>query len=223
VGTRLTKAGVLVAVVAVLGTIGGTWWYLSALASGPAPTTNASRLATKDLLIYEDDRILGNRDAAVTIIEYASFTCPHCAAFHRETLPQLKSEWIDTGKANFVMRDFPLDAAALKAAIVARCAPPAKFYGFVGILFRSQEAWARSGDTTAALGQLAKIGGISEEQFRTCMTDEALQRQIVDSRLIGEQRLEIDSTPTIFVNGRRLVGAVSYDRLNEVLRSLVTE
>src|SRR5438067_2761676 len=100
-----------------------------------SPAEAAAGDAAKELAVQPSDRILGKADAPVTIIEYASLTCPHCAAFEKEMLPKIKSEWIDTGKAKLVFRDFPLDGSALKAALVARCAPPERFYGFIGILF----------------------------------------------------------------------------------------
>src|SRR5438477_4608159 len=135
-----------------------------------------------------DDRILGKPDAPVTIIEYASLTCPHCAAFEKEVLPQLKSEWIDTGKVKLVFRDFPLDASALKAAIVARCAPPERFYGFIGVLFAQQASWAAGADPIPGITRIAKLGGMSEDQVRACLKDDALQNKILAGRLAGEQQ-----------------------------------
>ena len=128
----------LAAVVIAVG--GGAWWYTqnratptasiaSSAISTPAPASTATPAATATqgaaATLSSDDLLLGNQDAPVTIIEYASLTCPHCAAFEKETLPLIKKEWIDTGKAKLVFRDFPLDGSAIKASLVARCAPPA--------------------------------------------------------------------------------------------------
>src|SRR6185312_9948829 len=120
----------------------------------PAPVAAAPgvQLAAADTPVEAPgDRILGKADAPITIFEYASLTCPHCAAFETETLPKLKKEWIDTGKAKLILRAFPLDASALKASVLARCAPPERFYGFIETLFASQLAWARSDDPTPGL------------------------------------------------------------------------
>ena len=111
--------------------------------------------------VTADDRILGKADAPVTIIEYASLTCPHCAAFEKDILPKIKSEWIDTGKAKLVFRDFPLDGSALKAAIVARCAPPERFYGFIGVLFAQQGSWGLAQDPVPGISRIDPSGSSS--------------------------------------------------------------
>src|SRR5580693_4650089 len=116
-----------------------------------------------------DDRILGQPDAPITIFEVASLTCPHCADFDANMLPKLKADWIDTGKARLIFRDFPLDQAAVRAATLARCAPPEQFYAFVDALFHSQSNWATSGKIDTALSNLAKLAGMSDEQFAACM------------------------------------------------------
>ncbi len=139
-----------------------------------------------------DDRILGKADAPITIFEYASLTCPHCAEFDKETLPKLKEAWIDTGKARLIFRDFPLDNPALKAAMLARCAPPEQFYGFIDVLFRGQQSWAVSSDLNGALGKLAKLGGISEETFNACMKNEDLQKRIVAERYEAEKQYGVE-------------------------------
>src|SRR6185437_7801463 len=156
-------------------------WLISAmlvpLLAGPAGSAQVLAAPAPGPLVAQadavpqlapDDRILGKADAPITIFEYASLTCPHCADFDKETLPQIKTEWIDTGKAKLIFRDFPLDASALKAAIVARCAPPERFYGFIDVLFTQQASWGMGGDPVPSLGRLAKLGGMGEEQFRAC-------------------------------------------------------
>jgi protein-disulfide isomerase len=168
--------------------------------------------------ISPDDRILGKADAPVTIFEYASLTCPHCAAFEKDLLPQIKTEWIDTGKAKLVFRDFPLDGSALKAAMVARCAPPERFYGFIDMLFTQQASWGISPDPVPSLGRLAKLGGMGEEQFQACLKDDALQNKILAGRLAAEKEFGVESTPTFFINGKKVVG-VRPDEIFEALKS----
>src|SRR5258708_4360995 len=154
-----------------------------------------------------DDRILGKADAPVTIFEFASLTCPHCAAFEKDILPQIKTAWIDTGKAKLVFRDFPLDGSALKAAMVARCAPPERFYGFIDMLFAQQASWGTSADPTASLSRLAQLGGMSEDKFQACLKDDALQNKILAGRLPGEKEFKVEPTPTFLINGQRLAAS----------------
>ena len=115
------------------------------------------------------ERVLGKAGAPVTIIEYASLTCPHCAAFHKDVLPQLKAKYVDTGKVKIVYRDFPLDGRATLAAMVARCAPPERYFGFLDALFRSQTQWGRAEDPKKALAQIAKVGGMGDAESDACM------------------------------------------------------
>jgi protein-disulfide isomerase len=161
--------------------------------------------------ISPEDRVLGKPDAPVTIFEYASLTCPHCAAFEKEILPQIKTEWIDTGKAKLVFRDFPLDGSALKAAIVARCAPPERFYGFIGVLFAQQGSWGLAQDPVPGISRIAKLGGMSDDQVQACLKDDALQNKVLAGRLAAEQQYQVESTPTFFINGKKVVGAKEED------------
>ena len=165
------------------------------------------------------DRILGKADAPITIFEYASLTCPHCAAFETETLPKLKKEWIDTGKAKLILRAFPLDASALKASVLARCAPPERFYGFIETLFASQEAWGRSADPTPGLERIAKLGGMSEDQFKACMSNDAIEKEVLAMRMAGAKQYGVESTPTFFINGKKLVGAQPYEQFETMLKA----
>jgi protein-disulfide isomerase len=189
-------------------------WLISAvMASVLVGLSGIARAQSAEPQVTADDRILGKADAPVTIIEYASLTCPHCAAFEKEILPKIKTEWIDTGKAKLVFRDFPLDGSALKAAIVARCAPPERFYGFIGVLFAQQGSWGISPDPIPGITRIAKLGGMSEDQVQACLKDDALQNKILAGRLAGEQQYLVESTPTFFINGKKVVGAKEEDIL----------
>ena len=167
--------------------------------------------------VTPQDHVLGKADAPVTIIEYASLTCPHCAAFDRDTLPKIKQNWIDTGKAKLIFRDFPLDGWALRAAMVAHCAPPERYFGFIDALFQEQNVWARATNPEAALGRLAKLGGISDEKFQSCMKDNALADTVAASRVAAEKEYGVESTPTFFINGTKLVGEQSYADFEKAL------
>jgi protein-disulfide isomerase len=178
----------------------------------------APALAQEALKPTPEDHVLGNADAPITIIEYASLTCPHCAHFYEATLPQLKKEWIDTGKAKLVFRHFPFDRAALAAAEVAECGGKEKFFSFLDVLFRQQVSWAQ-GDATANLVRLAKLGGLGEDKVQACLKDEKLANRIVAMRLDGEKELGVNSTPTFFINGKKIVGAEPYETFEQALQA----
>jgi protein-disulfide isomerase len=175
------------------------------------------------LQITQDDRVLGNPDAPITIVEYASLTCPHCAHFANDVLPGIKKEWIDTGKAKLVLRDFPLDEPALRAAMIARCAPPGRYYAFAETFFAAQERWVRTTDYREALARLAKLGGMGKEEFDTCLKNTELENKIVAERLRATQELEVNSTPTFFVNGSKLAGAPTAEEFEKILSSLAAK
>jgi protein-disulfide isomerase len=166
--------------------------------------------------VQPDDRILGKADAPVTIFEYASLDCPHCADFEQNTLPQLETEWIDTGKARLVFRDFPLREDAVRAAILARCSPPDQFFAWVKTLFRSQEDWAVARDVDGELAKIAKFNGMSDDKFKACMSDKAIETQVLQSRLEGEQ-YGVNSTPTFFINGTKVEGAQPISVFDRIL------
>jgi protein-disulfide isomerase len=183
----------------------------------PAAAQGAPGADAKQLAVQPGDRILGKADAPITIIEYASLTCPHCAHFNVEVLPKLKEKWIDTGKAKLVLRDFPLDEPALRAAMVARCAPPERFYPLIDTFFAQQEQWATTRDYRAALEKLAKLGGISNKEFAACISDKKLEDQVAQSRLTAAQQLGVDATPTFFINGKKFEGAPTLEAFDKAL------
>jgi protein-disulfide isomerase len=175
------------------------------------------------LQITQDDRILGNPGAPITIVEYASLTCPHCAHFANDVLPEIKKEWIDTGKAKLVLRDFPLDEPALRAAMIARCAPADRYYAFADTFFAAQEKWVRSPDYREALARLAKLGGMSKEEFDTCLNNTELENKIVEGRLKATQELDVNSTPTFFINGSKFAGAPTKEEFEKLLSGLAAK
>jgi protein-disulfide isomerase len=158
-----------------------------------------------------DDRVLGKADAPITIFEFFSLTCPHCAEFETSDYPQLKKDWVDTGKAKIIYRDYPLDQNALKAAMVARCAPPERYAAFVEVLFQQQMVWGVESDPTDSLKKIAALGGIGADQFDKCINDDSLSKSIVAEEYEAQQKYGVDSTPTFFINGNKVVGAVPYD------------
>ncbi len=190
------------------------------MAAGPQPVVADAQTV---LQITQDDRVLGDPAAPITIIEYASLTCPHCAHFATDVLPELKREWIDTGKAKLILRDFPLDGPALRAAMIARCAPPNRFYAFAETFFASQDKWALTKDYLEALARLAKLGGMGKDEFEACLKNTTLENRIVEQRLVASQQLDVTSTPTFFINGSKFSGAPTAEEFNRVLSNLAAK
>jgi protein-disulfide isomerase len=179
--------------------------------------------AQAGLSITKDDRILGNPDAPITIIEYASLTCPHCAHFTNEVLPELKKKWIDTGKAKLVLREFPLDEPALRAAMIARCAPPDRFYAYVDALFATQDKWVMAKDYREALARIVKLGGMRQDEFDNCLKNTNLENKILEERLAASKELDVNSTPTFFINGTKFTGAPSVEEFDKALSALAAK
>ena len=169
------------------------------------------------LEIQPEDRVLGDPDAPVTIFEFASLTCPHCASFHEETLPELKAELIDTGAANLVMRHFPLDQLAMQAAIVADCVPDAQYYPFLDVLYRTQADWAQSSEPLQAVLQTAMLAGAPQDVLTACMQDEAVLNSVLSVRLRAQGELGVESTPTFFIGGVMLRGVQDFDVFAEAV------
>lgn len=176
------------------------------VALGAAPHPGVSSKPSDVLAITKEDRILGKPDAPVTIIEYASLSCPHCANFDVNQLPKIRKAWINTGKAKLILRDFPLDHSALEAAMIARCAPPDHFYAFVNAFFSSQPQWVLAHDLRAALTRIAELGGMDAKTVTKCLGKNALETKILESRLTAYKKLGVNATPTFFINGTKFAG-----------------
>jgi protein-disulfide isomerase len=191
---------------AVLVGVGVYWW-----SSRSAPVSGGEK---KDPDIAElmapgplPDISLGKEDAPYTIVEYASMTCPHCAQFHKVVLPELEKKYIDTGQARLILREFPLDGLAVAAFMLARCAGPDRYYPMVSALFETQPTWAVPGaEGKEKLLLIAKQAGFSKEKFDQCLADKELFNKIVETRTRGNEKFGVDSTPSFFVNGKRLTG-----------------
>lgn len=182
-----------------------------------------------DSLIMADgtleDRAVGEANAPVTIIEYSSLTCSHCASFHTNTYDQLKENYIDTGKVRMIFREFPLNKPALDASQILRCMPEDKYFSFQDLLFETQEQWAFGDDYLGALKQNAKLAGMSEDEFNNCLDNEDLQKALTAQVQAASQKWEISSTPTFIINDgkEKLVGAQPYEMFETKLNSLLGE
>jgi protein-disulfide isomerase len=151
------------------------------------------------------DRTLGSDDAKVVVVEYASATCPHCAAFHTGVFRELKSEFIDTGKIRFISREFPLDDMALAGFMVARCVPDDKYFGMLDLIYEQQKTWAGP-NARAELLKMAKLAGLGEAEFDACLKNEELAKGILAIRKDGAEKFDVKATPTFYVNGVKLEG-----------------
>ncbi len=171
--------------------------------------------------IVAGDFVMGKADAPVTIVEYASLTCPHCAKFHSDTLPGLKKEFIDTGKVRLVYRDFPLDNSALAASMVARCAGQARYFGFIHTFFASQSNWARSSNPVDALAKLALLGGMSKTDFDACLKNKEVGDAVLAQRLEGEKTYKVNSTPTLYINGGKYSGGLTLDQIRSLIGAML--
>jgi protein-disulfide isomerase len=182
-----------------------------------AQDVNATDLAKPSPL---GDMALGPADATVTIIEYASMTCPHCAEFHKTIYPKLKSEFIDTNKVRFIFREFPLDIKAAAGAMLARCVGkdnPPRFFAVLDTLFQTQNGWATA-NTTEALKRIGKQAGMSEQSFETCLADQKVLDELKAGQDHAVTKLKVNSTPTFFVNGTMLKGGASFEDFEKLIR-----
>lgn len=173
------------------------------LAPAPAGAEAADKIALPD---GYSERVLGDPDAPVTIYEYSSLTCPHCANFHTDTLPELKERFIDTGKAKLVYRDFPLDKLSLAGHLIARCAPEPLYFRLMDVLFSEQRKWARADQPLEALMQYARLAGMSDDTINACFQNEALLKNIQDVQQQAQSVYGIDSTPSFVIDGQVLAG-----------------
>jgi len=169
------------------------------------------------------DMALGPADAKVTITEFASMTCPHCAAFNAETYPKIKSAYVDTGKVRYIFREFPLDIKAAAGSMLARCiangdAP--KYFAVTDMLFRQQNDWVTK-NTTETLARIGKQAGMSQQQVETCLKDQALLDKIAADQKYASDVLKVDSTPTFFINGDRIKGETSFEEFQKKIDPLL--
>ena len=194
------------------------------LGGKPAFALNFSELlgGKSDLTQVQDsDMIYGDPKAPVTIIEYASLTCPHCANFHNKVFPELAKTYIDSGKVRLVNRPFPLNEPALKAAQLATCAGKDRYFTFIKVLYETLERWAFGDDYMNNLAQIAKVGGFSEAEFNACMMNKDIEKSILLSRKNASDQLGVNSTPTFFINGKKLEGEQTIEAFKAAIDPLL--
>ena len=170
----------------------------------------------------DGDIVLGSEKAPVTVIEYASMTCPHCAHFSTTTFPELQKRYIDTGKVRFIFREFPFDALAAAGFMLARCAGKDKFMPVVETLFAKQSEWMVQKPVPPLMG-IAKQFGFTQELFDKCLANQQVLDGIQDVRDRAAEKLGVNSTPTFFVNGKKLVGDQSIDAMAKEIEPYLKE
>ena len=163
------------------------------------------------------ERELGNADAPVTIIEYSSLTCGHCANFHNTTFKELKKAYIDTGKVHYIFREFPFDATAAGGFMLAHCAPADKYFSVLDLMFRTQRDWAYTKNPYEALLKLGKQIGLTESEVNACLTNQKILDGVTEVRDHGAKKLTVDATPTFFINGEKVSGALSFEEFKKYI------
>lgn len=168
------------------------------------------------------DRVLGDPAAPVAIYEYSSLSCPHCRAFHQDTLPRLKEAYIEPGQAKLIYRDFPLNGPAVAASMLARCAPEDRFYPLLETLFEQQTQWLSSQDVLGSLAQIGRFAGLSAGEIDACFQNEALFAALRDSRNAYADEFEISSTPTFIIGDEKIVGAQPFETFAAAIEAEAT-
>jgi len=179
---------------------------------------------TSVLNLSEDDFIIGNNNAPITIIEYASMSCNHCGNFHNNTLPDLKKEYIDTGKVKYVFRDFPYNYPALLGSMVMRCIPSEVRYDYMNALYKLQNMWVvrENAITRQELYKIMQTGGMTKENFDTCLSDVDLENKILQEVIAAQSEFNIRSTPSFLINGDLLEGDKSIKVFRQILDKILS-
>jgi protein-disulfide isomerase len=210
---NLLIGGGAVAVVAAGGAGYYFWSRPSTAASRPA---TGAEISSADLLAAGPlgDQIMGAANAPVTVIEYASMTCPHCARFHETTYPEMKKKYVDTGKIRFIFREFPLDPLAMAGSMLARCAGKEKFFPLIETLFAQQKEWVTQ-KPLQPLFAIARQAGFTQQSFDECLANQQVQNGIEEVRQRAAQKLNVQSTPTFFINGKLFRGSLTIEELDK--------
>lgn len=205
--SRPTLFGGIAAIVVIV-IAGAVYWYTSSPSSiipgEPGQQAGATFSGADELMKPGPlkEMQLGSKDAPITVIEYASMTCGHCARFSNEVFPEFKTKFIDTGKVHYIFREYPLDPLAAGAFMLARCIDESHYFDYVEMLFRQQDSWTRTNDPVTALFNLSKQAGFTQESFDKCLSNQTLLDGINAVKDRASKLFDVDSTPTFFVNGR---------------------
>ncbi|MFB2550913.1 DsbA family protein [Ensifer soli] len=233
---RRFMAGTAAAVAALaLASCSGEEQASTATPPGVDPVTTATTTAAAELPEAEGtvdvaklmepgalpEMSIGKADAPVTIVEYMSMTCPHCASFHVNTFDAIKEKYVDSGKVRFVIREFPFDPRAAAAFMLARCAPEGQYFPMVSMLMKQQRQWAAAENGRDALLQMSKLAGFTQQSFEACLTNQKLLDDVNTVMQRGAKDFGVQSTPTFFINGTRYSGDMSVDTMSALIDTLL--
>ena len=176
-----------------------------------------------NIIAATTERALGDPKAPITVIEYASMTCPHCAEFHSNTFSKVKKQYIDTGKVYWVLREFPLDKLALRASMMARCVTPSLYFNLIEVLFSSQSRWIGADDPMKSLEQTGRLVGMSPELFKECTNNTDLEMHVLKNMQTGQNQWNVKATPTFIINygEERASGTVKIEEFKEIFDKLL--
>ena len=194
----------------------------AAVAMGNNAAIAVPRDIPAELRLQVNDRYLGEKDAPVQIVEYASMTCSHCADFHKNVAAKLKKEYVETGKVRFTLRDLPWDNMAFAVAKIARCAPAEQHYSFVDAFFATRDNWIQADKPLDAIKKTARLGGMTPDAVDECLENEEIHAQIVAGKEVALEQLGVKGTPTVFINGKVLEGAHSYGAIKAEIEKILS-
>jgi protein-disulfide isomerase len=214
-------AGVVVIVAGIAGFLAWQHYQTSAAPAASAGTApeDMSPINSPLAQAQPDDLVEGDANAPITLIEYSSLSCPHCARFQKDVLPEIKKDFIDTGKVKLIQRDFPLNKPAVQAAQLAHCAGPMRYFALVDVLFKTQDQWLTE-DAVEKLATLAATAGMDRPTFDACLANKDIEAKIVATRKAGEDAFGINATPTFIINGVKREGEQTYDDLKALFAKL---
>ncbi len=213
----------------------GSLMITSSWASAQTPPANSAKnndainsnmpLPTKSQIfqIGKDEIVFGDNKAPLTIIEYASLSCPHCANFYQTTLPKIKEKYINSGKVRFIYRDFPLNEPALRASMLVKCATKAEQEKFINVLYSTQDNWGAKKNYLEILSNIAKLGGMSGKDFDKCMADKNIEDNILKSRFYAAKVLNLNSTPTFFINEEKHEGSSDFNHFSNFIDEVLNK
>ena len=188
-----------------------------------AADSASSEEATAARDVFLGDIVLGSTDAPITIIEYASMTCSHCADFHKFAFKRVKENYVDTGKVRFVFREFPLDAYALQAAVLARCSGENQYFEMIDLLFDKQLDWVTSQDVSQSLRRYARDKGLGDDEYDSCQENQTLLKRLAARRIEGRETYGVRATPSLVINGKLYEGSRRYTDLAAFLDNILAK
>ncbi len=171
------------------------------------------------------ERAKGDPKAPITVVEYSSLTCSHCANFYNDVMPEFEKKYIETGKVRFIYKDFPLDGPSLKGSALAHCLPEDKFFPFVAVLYRNRDAWLSSPKPETVMIQYAKLAGMSDEKAKACLENTELMDKLVAQRTEVMNKYNIQATPTFIINNgeERIMGARRLDAFTAAFDKILAQ